>query len=590
MTKLHLRNRFLLQLQRMPRTRLMNILSILTGFIVGLIAVLMKNLVFFIRNLLIGGFSEDYGNVLYVVYPAIGIFATVIFVKYILRKPVRDGIPNVLYAISKEQGVIRRHNTFSSIITSALTVGFGGSVGLEGPTVVTGAAWGSMIGKVFRLNYKEIVAILGFAAAAAMSAIFKAPIAAIVFALEVILFDMTMTMMVPLLLSSIIAALTSYLFLGQDVLYPFVINHKFELGQTLYYFGFGLFTSLISVYFIKTYVFTGVLFKKINHWFFRFLVGAGALGGLVFLLPSLYGEGYEAINEGLSGNLNFVFDNSIFYDYHDQALLGLVLLFGITMFKVVATSLTFRAGGVGGIFAPTLFIGTMAGLLFASTINYLGFTQLPVASFALVGMAGLLAGVVHAPLTAIFLIAEITGGYDMFLPIMIVATTSYAMAKLMVPKSIYTIQLKNRGELITHHKDRALLSMMKIEGLIEKNFSTVHPDANLGELIKIIANSNRNIFPVVDDANNFYGIIILDQIRSIMFKPDLYKSTSVHSLMFMPTNVVQYNDDMETVAGKFQHSGKYNLVVLNDGKYIGFVSRANVFSHYREILKDMSED
>jgi CIC family chloride channel protein len=568
----------------------MNILSILIGFVVGLVAVLMKNLVFTIRNLLIGGFTEDYGHALYVVFPAIGIMATLIFIKFVLRKPVRDGIPNVLYAISKEQGIIPKHNTFSSIVTSALTVGFGGSVGLEGPTVVTGAAWGSMIAKMFRLNYKEIVAVLGFAAAAAMSAIFKAPIAAIVFALEVILFDMTMTMMVPLLLASIIAALTSYLFLGQDVLYPFVIANKFELNQTLYYFGFGLFTSLVSVYFIKTYVLTGVLFGKLKHWIFKFLVGAGALGGLVFLLPSLYGEGYEAINEGLAGNLQFVFDNSIFYGYNSNILFGLVLLFGIILFKVVATSLTFRAGGVGGIFAPTLFIGTMSGLLFASTFNYLGFTQLPVASFALVGMAGLLAGVVHAPLTAIFLIAEITGGYDMFLPIMIVATTSYAMAKLMVPKSIYTIQLKNRGEVMTHHRDRALLSMMKIDNLIERNFSTIGPDATLGELIKVIANSNRNIFPVVDADMNFYGIIILDQIRSIMFQPELYKTTSVHNLLFMPTNVVQFDDDMETIAGKFQHSGKYNLVVLNNGKYVGFVSRANVFSHYRDMLKDMSED
>lgn len=580
----------ILRLHKLPKNRLMIILSIIIGFVAGVIAVIMKNIVFYIRELLTSDFSVSYSNYLYVVYPAIGILATVIIIKFILRKPVRDGIPNVLYAISKEHGNIKRHNTFSSIITSALTVGFGGSVGLEGPTVVTGAAWGSMIGKTLRLNYKQMVTILGFAAAAAMSAIFKAPIAAIVFALEVILFDMTMTALVPLLVASITAALTSYIFLGEDILYPFVIDHRFEISQTPYYIGLGIFSSLISVYFIKMYVISGKVFDYIKNWFVKFLIGAGMLGGIIFLLPSLYGEGFEAINEGLAGNLEFIFDRSIFYNYSESIPIALVLLLAIILFKVIATSLTFRAGGIGGIFAPTLFIGTMVGLFFASVINYFGFVQLPVANFALVGMAGLLAGVVHAPLTAIFLIAEITGGYDMFLPIMVVATISYSMSRLMVPKSIYTIQLKNRGDVITHHKDKALLSMMNINSLIERNFSTIDHGATLGELSKVIANSTRNVYPVIDKENNFYGIIFLDQIRHIMFKPELYDTTAVHSLLFMPSQIVDYNDDMETVAGKFQHSGKYNLVVLHDGKYEGFVSRANVFSHYRDILKDMSED
>jgi len=590
-----MKNRRLLQkavinLHKLPKNQLMIILSIVIGIVGGLIAVAMKNIVYYIRELLTSGFSISYSNYLYVLYPAIGIFATVLFVKFVLRRPVRDGVPNVLFAISKEHGIVKKHNMFSSIISSALTVGFGGSVGLEGPTVVTGAAWGSVIAKALRLNYKQTVTILGFASAAAMSAIFKAPIAAIVFALEVILFDMTMTALVPLLIASITAALTSYLFLGQDILYPFTVHHDFELAQTPYYIGLGIFSSLVSVYFIKAYVASGKVFDKIGNWFVRFLVGAGALGGVIFLLPSLYGEGFEAINESLSGKLEFIFDNSIFYNYSDSVPIALVLLFAIIMFKVVATSLTFRAGGIGGIFAPTLFIGTMTGLFFASLMNYLGFAQLPVANFALVGMAGLLAGVVHAPLTAIFLIAEITGGYDMFLPIMLVATISYSVAKLIVPKSIYTIQLKNRGEVLTHHRDRVLLTMMNINNLIERNFATIDHEATLGELVKVIANSTRNIYPVIDDDNNFYGIIFLDQIRNIMFQPDKYETTAVHSLMFMPSNIVHHDDDMETVAGKFQHSGKYNLVVLKDGKYEGFVSRANVFSHYREILKDMSED
>ena len=585
-----MQQRIITYLHKMPKNQLMILLSIVIGIVVGLLAVLMKNLVHFIREQLTSHLSIDYSNYQYVIYPAIGILATIIFVKYILRKPVRDGIPNVLYAISKEHGILKSHNMFSSIITSALTVGFGGSVGLEGPTVVTGSAWGSAIAKFLRLNYKQTLSMLGFAAAAAMSAIFQAPIAAIVFALEIILFDMTMTALVPLLVASISAALTSYLFLGQDILYPFTVIHKFELSQTIYYFGLGLFTSLVSLYFIKTYVFSGKVFKRIKNTYIKFIIGSVSLGLLIFMLPALYGEGFEVINEGLSGNIDFVFDNSIFYRFSDNATIAVLLLLAILLFKVVATSLTFRAGGIGGIFAPSLFIGMTSGLFFASALNYLGIADLPVENFALVGMAGLLAGVVHAPLTAIFLIAEITGGHQMFFPIMIVSTTSYGMAKLMEPKSIYTIQLKNRGDVITHHKDKALLSLMNINPLIEKDFSPIDHGATLGELVKVISDSTRNIFPVIDNDNNFYGIIILDQIRHIMFEPDQYDSTAVHSLMFMPSNTVDINDDMETIAGKFQHSGKYNLVVLENGKYVGFLSRANVFSHYRDILKDMSDE
>ena len=575
---------------KMPSRQLMIVLSVIIGFLGGVIAVVIKNLVHLIQNLLISGFSIDYSNYWYVVYPAIGVIATIIFVKYILRRPVRDGIPNVLHAISKDHGLIKQHNMYSSIITSALTVGFGGSVGLEGPTVVTGAAWGSNLGRLLGLNYKQVVALLGMASAAAMSAIFKAPIAAIVFALEVILFDLTMTAMVPLLISSIVAALTSYFFIGMDVLYPFEVISKFKLEETPYYLVLGLFTALISFYFIKLYVLSGKIFKRIKGWVWRFLIGASSLGLLIFLLPSLYGEGYDSINKALQGDLSFIFDNSIFYGLRDNLPIAMLLLFVIILFKAAATSLTFRAGGIGGIFAPTLFIGTMSGLLFVTTLNYFGITNLPVSSFALVGMAGMLAGVVHAPLTAIFLIAEITGGYQLFFPIMIVATTSYSLSRMLSSKSIYTIQLANRGDMLTHHKDKSLLSLMNLREQIETDFSTVNVNGNLGDLVRVIADSTRNIYPVVDEDNNFYGIIFLDHIRHTMFKPELYETTTVRSLMFKPSKVVNVDDDMETVALKFQHSGKYNLVVLDGDKYIGFVSRANVFSHYRDILKDFSEE
>ena len=575
---------------KLPSRQLMIAISIVVGFIVGIIAVVIKNLVHFIQSLLTGGFSIDYSNYLYVLYPAIGVLVTILFVKYLLRKPVRDGVPNVLHAISRDYGLIKPHNMYSSIVSSALTVGFGGSVGLEGPTVVTGAAWGSNIGRLLGLNYKQEVALLGMASAAAMSAIFKAPIAAIVFALEVILFDLTMTAMVPLLVASIVAALTSYFFIGMDVLYPFEVIDKFRLRETPFYLGLGLFTSLLSYYFIRLYVITGKIFDKIRGWFWRFLTGASLLGLIIFLMPSLYGEGYEAINEAMHSDFSFIFDNSIFYDLSDNLPVTLLLMLGIVLFKALATSLTFRAGGIGGIFAPTLFMGTMAGLFFVSLLNYFGDFGLPASSFVLVGMAGMLAGVVHAPLTAIFLIAEITGGYQLFFPIMIVATTSYSMARLFSPRSIYTIQLANRGDMLTHHKDKTMLSMMNLKDEIETDFSTVDVNANLGDLVKVVANSTRNIFPVVDKEENLYGLIFLDHIRHTMFKPELYEETTVRSLMFKPSKVVSINDDMETVAQKFQHSGKYNLVVVDGDKYLGFVSRANVYSHYRDILRDFSED
>jgi len=568
----------------------MIILSIIIGLIGGLIAVLIKNLVRLLEDFLTRGFSVDYYNYLYFIYPAIGIFATIIFIKLIVRQPVRDGVPSVLHAISRQNGIIKPHNTYSSVVTSILTVGFGGSVGLEGPTVVTGGAWGSNLGKILGLNYKQIVSLVGISSAAALSAIFKAPIAAIVFALEIVLFDMTMTALVPLLVSSIVAALTSYFFLGQDVLYPFEVISSFKLYETPYYLLLGIFTSLISVYFIRIYVITGKVFDKIHGWFWKLLIGAISLGILIFLLPALYGEGYGSVNMALQGDLRFIFDNSIFYGFRNNMHIAILLLFGVVLFKVLATSLTFRSGGIGGVFAPTLFIGTMTGLLFVKFMNFYGLTDLPESNFALVGMAGLLAGVVHAPLTAIFLIVEITSGYELMFPIMLVATTSYSLTRLMSPKSIYTIQLAKRGDVLTHHKDRSLLAMMTIRDHIETDFLPVNINASLGELVKVIAESHRNLYPVIDEENNFYGIIILDQIRHIMFQPELYKTTMVKNLMFKPSKIVQIDDDMETVATKFQHSGKYNLVVLDGEKYKGFVSRANVFSRYREILQGISEE
>lgn len=565
-------------------------LSVIIGFLSGMAAVTIKNIVHFIQHSLTGWFSESVENYMFIIYPAIGLLLVVIFIKFILRQYVGDGVPNVLFAISKSNGLMKPHNIYSSIIASALTVGFGGSVGLEGPTVATGGAIGSNVGRVLRLNYKQIVSLLGFASAGAMAAIFKAPITAIVFALEVIMLDLTLSSLVPLLTASAVAAMTSYFFLGQNVLYPFEVKEAFKLQDVIYYIILGIATGFISVYFIRTIDFTGRFFEKIKSWLLRLAIGASALGILIFLFPALYGEGYISINNSLSGNLQHIFDHSLFFDFQGNITVTLLLLLAITVLKVVATSVTFGSGGIGGIFAPTLFTGAHFGLLYALVINHFGLGNLPVSNFALVGMAGMISGVIRGPLTAIFLIAEITGGYELIMPLMIVATISFATSRMFEPDSAYTIQLSKKIDIITHHKDKAVLSLMKIDSLIETDFKMVHPDATLGELVKIIEQSTRNIFPVVDDDNNFVGLVFLDRVRHIMFKPEMYDTVLVRNLMFVPTTMVYYDDKMEDVAHKFQHSGKYNLVVLKDGKYMGFVSRANVFSKYREMLKEFSEN
>jgi CIC family chloride channel protein len=565
------------------------ILSVIIGLSSGFAAVIIKNLVHLIQSLLTSGFNREDYNYLYFVFPTIGILITVVFVKFILRQRVGHGIPIVLHAISKNNGKLKSHNLFSSIITSALTVGFGGSVGLEGPTVATGAAIGSNLGKVLRLNYKQILILLGCAAAGAMSAIFKAPIAAIVFALEVIMLNLSMASLIPLLISSVIGALTSYFFLGQDVLYSFQLKEVFHMKDIPYYIALGIFTGLVSVYFTRIYMFISETFEKIKSWLNRLWIGGFMLGILIFFIPSLYGEGYNGINNCLNGDYSYLFNYSFYYEYHDNLMAVFIILLAIILFKVFATSITFGSGGVGGMFAPTLFLGANVGLFFSKFLNQMGFS-ISESNFALVGMAGMLSGIIHAPLTAIFLIAEITNGYGLFMPLMITATISYATIRIFESNSVYTIQLAKRGELITHDADRAALSLMNVENLIETNFNTIAPDATLGELVKVISISSRNIFPVVNGDNVLLGVVWINDIRHIVFKTELYDNTYVRDLMFMPTPHVSPDESMEDVVKKFENSSHYNLPVLKNGKYLGFVSRANVFSTYRKMIRYFTEE
>ncbi|HHG83537.1 MAG TPA: chloride channel protein [Bacteroidetes bacterium] len=520
----------------------------------------------------------------------IGILLSILFIKFVLRKQVRQGISNVLYSISKRSGKLNRHNMYSSVVTSALTVGFGGSVGLEGPTISTGAAFGSFASRIMGLDFKLRSLMMACACAGTMAAIFKAPIAAIVFAVEVFMIDLTTFSLMPLLFASVFAVLTSWFFLGNDVLYPFTVVETFALGDLPFYILLGIVCGLVSVYFTKVYEWLEERFIQIGGVFWKLMVGGLILGGLIFLFPSFYGEGYESINACLQGDLSYLFSNSLFVGLEDKLWVAIGLLSLIVLLKIVATSLTLGAGGIGGVFAPTLFMGVNTGMLFATLVNFSGIRELNSNNFALIGMAGLIAGVMHAPLTAIFLIADISGGYALFVPLMVTAAFAFLTAKSMIKDSIYHAQLARRKELFTHHRDQATLRMLKVKNLIERDFLPLSPKASLRDLTQAISISQRNIFPVVDAEDNFLGIIKMDDVRHLIFKPDLYDKVMISELICIPQYRISPSDSMETVAEKFQMSDKFNMPVIEDGKYCGFISRANVFSTYREKVKQFSHD
>ncbi len=576
------------RLKNMSERGFITALSIVVGIVSGMAAVVIKNTIHLTHQLVDAFISNEVHNYIYFALPLFGISLAVITIRYIVRRPVRHGIPNVLYSMSKRKGEVSRHNMYSSIITSSLTVAFGGSVGLEGPTVATGTAWGSWLAHYFHLNYKNRILILACACAGAMAAIFKAPIAAIVFAVEVIMIDLTVFSLVPLLLSSATAVVTSYLFLGQNVLYPFNVEDAFELGDLPYFVVLGIIAGFVSVYFTKMYIFIGSWFDKMKNSLTRLITGGVLLGVLIFLFPSLYGEGYEAINSSLSGNLDFLFNNSMFYEFREEFWVAMILLFLVIVFKIIATSLTFGAGGVGGIFAPTLFMGVNTGMLFAQLVNKLGFQKLDINNFALIGMGGLIAGVLHAPLTGIFLIADISGGYKLFVPLMITATFAYIIVRTFTTNSVYHVQLARRKELLTHDKDANVLQMMEVRELIEKDFEVLSPDATLRDLTVAISRNHRNLFPVVDKEGKMVGMVKMDDVRSMIFHHELYDTVKISELMYMPEYIIDPNDSMEVVANKFETSGRYNMAVLENGKYLGFISRARVFTKYRKQIIDVS--
>ena len=578
--------------QNISNKQFTNIASAIIGLLAGLGAVILKNLTHFIQHLLEGEIISDIHHAFYFIFPIIGLLIVLLIIKYFIRKKVGHGIPSTLYAISKQKGIMPRHQMWASLLTAPLTVGFGGSVGLEGPTVATGAALGSNFARIFHLNQTTRTLLIGAAAAGAMSSIFKAPIAAIVFAVEIFSLELTLASMIPLLLASITAVLTSYFFFGDDVLLHFNIQDKFELYDVSFYVLLGVASAMASIYFSKVYFGIGAFFKKFGNPYKRLLIGGLLLGTIVYFIPPLFGEGYETINNVLKGNVTEVITNNIFHTTTDNIWVIIALLGGLIMFKIVATSFTFGAGGVGGVFAPTLFTGSITGYVFALIINYSNIFsyQLSLTNFAMVGMAGLMAGILQAPLTAIFLIAEITGGYELFIPLMIVASISFIITKRYIPHNIYAAELAKRGELLTHDKDKNVLMLLDLDKLIETNFVLLYPDMYLGEVVtNAVAKSSRNHFPVVNEDNEFLGILTINDIRSIMFDKELYEKVKVSSLMHDGSDIIYYEkDSAEEILNKFKGSGAWNLVVLKEGKYFGFMSKSRLLTAYRRKLIDVT--
>ncbi|WBU90971.1 chloride channel protein [Cellulophaga omnivescoria] len=570
------------------------ILSVIVGITSGIGAVLLKNATHFIQHALEGKLVANYHHAFYFLSPILGFFLVYLCVKYIIRNKVSHGIPSTLYAIAKRKGFMKRYQMFGSLITAPITVGFGGSVGLEGPTVATGAAISSNLSRFFHLDQTTRNLLISCAAAGALSSIFKAPIAAIVFAIEVFSLDLTIASMLPLLLASLSAIITSYFFFGDDVLLPFTLEDKFVISDVPFYMALGVVSALISMYYTEVYDRIQQLFDKIESPLKKLIIGGLSIGVLVYFIPPLYGEGFDVINHLMAGHPEKALANNSLHLDLDNVWVIIALLGGLVFFKVIAGSLTFGAGGVGGIFAPTLFMGSIMGNCFAKIINATGLVSSPVSesNFTLIGMAGLMAGVLHAPLTAIFLIAEVTGGYELFVPLMITATLSFGITKYFYPHSVYTMELGRKGELLTHDKDHAVLTLMDIDTVIETNFIPLKQKMTLGEVVhKAIVKSNRNIFPVLDKKGKaLKGILLLDDIRDVMFKQELYKTLKVENFMQSVPEVIVYEEDnMQAVMDKFQLSGAWNLPIVKEGKYIGFVSKSKLLTAYRKKLIDFTK-
>lgn len=568
------------------------ILSVVVGLLSACAALLLKFLIHFIQKLLTDGFDASEANWLFLVFPVVGIFLSGLFISRIVRDDISHGVTRILYAISRKQSRIRGHNMWSSLVASSITIGFGGSVGAESPIVLTGSAIGSNLGRLFKLGRRDLMLLVGCGAAGAVSGIFKAPIAGVVFTLEVLMLDLTMSSLLPLLLASVSAAALSYLATTMKPMFQFALDNAFSLNLIPFVILLGIVCGLVSLYFSEVMNYLEDIFRKVKRPIWKFICGALILSLLIFLFPSLYGEGYDTINlllGGESAKWYTVLDNSFFYGKQHMLLIYLGL---VVITKVFATVATNTGGGCGGIFAPGLFLGCITGFIFSHFYNSLGLgTYMPEQNFALFGMAGLMSGIMHAPLLGIFLIADLTGGYELLFPLMIVSTFSYLTIRIFQSHSIYGMRLARKGELLTHHKDRSILTLMNTENVIERDFVTVSPEMNLGHLTTAISRSSRNLFPVLNAEQRLVGIVSLDNIRQVMFRTELYQRFTVDNLMTDPPARVVATESMDAVMRKFDETHAWNLPVEDeDGVYLGFVSRSKIFKEYRKVLVDYSDE
>lgn len=565
------------------------LLSILVGLFSGFAAIILKNLIHFLGRILTQNFTSYTENYLYLAYPGIGILITFLYVRWFVKDDISHGITKVLESIASKKGLLRAHNMFTSIISSTITIGFGGSVGAEAPVVLTGSSIGSNIARYFNLSYRTMTVLIGCGAAGAIAGIFKAPLAGMLFAIEVLLLDLTMASLLPLMISASTSASLAYFLMGTAHHFHFQIDKEFSLANIPWYIVLGVFCGLFSVLFTRGNLFVEGRFRKIVNPYLKVLIGATMLGILIFLFPPLWGEGYQTIEQIITDAGPDILNNSLFVGFKDDRFVLIVMIFVIMLVKIVATATTNGAGGSGGIFAPTLFLGGMAGFFVSSILNLDG-NLVPARNFALAGMAGMMAGVMHAPMTAIFLIAEITGGFGLLIPLMITAATAYLTITPLEPHSIYHMRLAHKGELITHNKDKAVLTLLKLKNVIETDLLTVQPDSTLGELVQTISKSKRNIFPVIDREKNFYGVVLLDDIREIMFDKELHQTILVKNVMTMPPALISPGEKMESVMNKFNETGSWNLPVVNNGMYIGFISKSTIFNAYRSELVRFSEE
>lgn len=575
-----------------PNTVLL--LSFFTGVFGATAAIIVKNLLHFTVNTLHNAFPDAQQNYFYLAFPLMGILLTIFFVSRIVKDHISHGVSIVLKSISRNNGKLRRHNIYSSMVASSITVGFGGSVGLEAPMVLTGSAIGSNLARLFNLNAKNTAMLLACGSTAAIAAVFKAPVAAIVFAVEVLMIDFTATSILPLLISAATGTILSILFLGKNVMLSINNIVPFSTSNVPFYIILGVFTAIVSIYFLKTSRVIEKWIHKIKRKYIRGIIGSIALGLLIFLFPVFYGEGYENIKFLVEGQTTLLFKNSpiyYFFNTFDINFLFVAYLGLIILLKVFASTITLASGGIGGVFAPSLFIGAFSGYFVASIFNLYFGTDLPAANFVLAGMAGVMAGIMHSPVTAIFLIAELSSGYELLIPLMITSSVSYLAVKPFEKHSIYSKKLAELGELKTHNKDKFAMRKIKWNKLIDNNILTISASATLREYTHVIAQSTRNLFVVIDDQNQFMGMLSMDQHRETIFKQELYDVIMVKDLMFYPDVVAYDTDSGEVILKKFKESGHYNLPVISEqNKYIGFLSKAHVLAAYKDFVAADSED